>query len=166
MKRCPACNRIFEEAWLGFCTQDGTALVAVASDSGVASPPPSDSAIQEQTKSDLAEPQDFSGGVAEQSFQPVWQPPPPPTYAQPENKGLATASMVCGISSTVCLGPVPAIVAIILGSVALSQIKKEPERIGGKQFAWIGIATGSLTVVLYGGIIIFYIVMIAIAASH
>ncbi len=37
---------------------------------------------------------------------------------------------------------------------------------GGKQFAWIGIATGSLTVVLYGGMIVFYVIMIAIAASH
>src|SRR6266536_576292 len=27
MKRCPTCNRTFEEDWLAFCTQDGTTLV-------------------------------------------------------------------------------------------------------------------------------------------
>ena len=27
MKRCPNCNRTFEEDWLAFCTQDGTTLI-------------------------------------------------------------------------------------------------------------------------------------------
>src|SRR5205823_8281514 len=27
MKRCPSCNRTFEDDWLAFCTEDGTTLV-------------------------------------------------------------------------------------------------------------------------------------------
>ena len=27
MKRCPTCNRTFEEDWLAFCTQDGATLL-------------------------------------------------------------------------------------------------------------------------------------------
>ena len=73
--------------------------------------------------------------------------------------------MVCGITATLCLGPIPGIVAIILGAVALSQIKKDPQRVGGKQFAWVGIATDSVSVLLYGAIIIFYVMMMVLAAS-
>jgi len=75
--------------------------------------------------------------------------------------------MVIGIiSATVgwlCLGPIPGVLAIILGAVALSQIKKNPERNAGGQLAWIGIATGTLTVVVY--VIFFLIYIIALIAS-
>jgi hypothetical protein len=101
--------------------------------------------------------------------QPAWQAPPPPSYARPQNKSLATGSMVLGIISVtvgwMCFGPIPAIIAIILGLVALSQIKKNPDHFGGQPFAWIGVITGGLTVLVYGGIMIFYVIMIAIAAS-
>ena len=67
------------------------------------------------------------------------------------------ASMILGIISItigwLCFGPILAIAAIIIGAVALSQIKNTPERVGGKQMAWTGVITGSLALV---GIIIFY----------
>lgn len=72
--------------------------------------------------------------------------------------------MVIGIISItvgwLCLGPVPAVVAIILGGIALSQIKKSPDRVAGKQAAWVGIITGGVTVVIYIGIMIIYLVAI------
>lgn len=72
--------------------------------------------------------------------------------------------MVIGIISItfgwLCLGPVPAILAIVLGGVALSQIKKNPERIGGKQAALVGIVTGGLTVVIYAIVMIIYVIAI------
>ena len=75
--------------------------------------------------------------------------------------------MVLGIVSVtvgwICFGPIPGIASIILGVVALSQIKKTPDRTGGKQMAWIGVATGSVTVLIYVGIMIFYVVMIIAA---
>lgn len=75
--------------------------------------------------------------------------------------------MVIGIISVtvgwLCLGPLPAIVAIVLGAIALSQIKKTPDRVGGRQAAWIGIITGGLTVLIYAGIMIFYVVVMIAA---
>ena len=68
--------------------------------------------------------------------------------------------MIVGIASIACLGPIPAIVAIILGAVALSQMKKDPEGVGGRQAALAGIITGGLTVIIYGGLMIIYIIAI------
>lgn len=94
---------------------------------------------------------------------PAWQPPPPPTVQQP-NKNLAVAAMIIGIISVtvgwLCLGPIPGIAAIILGVVALSQMKRNPERVGGLPLAWTGIITGSITVLIYVIIMIIYIVAI------
>lgn len=68
------------------------------------------------------------------------------------------ASMILGIISItigwLCFGPLLAIAAIVTGAIALSQIKKTPERVGGKQMALIGVVTGSLAVL---GIMIFYV---------
>ena len=70
--------------------------------------------------------------------------------------------MVVGIISLtfgwLCAGPVPAILSVILGAIALSQIKKNPERFTGAPFAWTGIATGGLTLVIWGVLMIFYII--------
>jgi len=91
---------------------------------------------------------------------PVWLPPPAP-YVRPPSQGLAIGSMITGILGllvgTFCLGPIPGIVALILGLIALSQIKKYPERVGGKPFAIVGIVTGGLTVLFYVVLIIGFI---------
>jgi hypothetical protein len=170
MKRCPNCNQTFEEDWLSFCTQDGTTLVEESTASSeppptMMAPPPNLALPNEQASwnppaSDVAP----SPPRWEQPITPAWQPPPPPTYVQQANKSLAVASMVIGIVSVtvgwLCLGPIPGIAAIILGAVALSQIKKNPDRVGGKQFAWTGVITGSITVLIYTILMIIYIVAI------
>ena len=79
---------------------------------------------------------------------------------------MATASMIIGIASMVCLGPIPAIVAIVLGAMTLSQIKKNPERVTGKQKAMTGIITGSLALLIYGGILIIYVLVFLFAATN
>jgi hypothetical protein len=70
--------------------------------------------------------------------------------------------MVLGIISItvgwICFGPIPAIAAIILGFVSLSQIKKDPERVTGRQFALIGVITGGLTLVIYAGVMVLYFI--------
>lgn len=75
--------------------------------------------------------------------------------------------MVVGIISVtigwLCLGPIPGIAAIIMGAIALSQIKKTPERVGGKPMALIGVITGSITVLIYAGILVLYLVAIIAA---
>jgi hypothetical protein len=99
----------------------------------------------------------------------MWQPPPPPTYVQPENKSLATAAMVIGLIGVtvgwLCLGPIPGLAAIIMGAVALSQIKKTPDRVGGKPMAVVGVVTGGITVLIYAGIMVFYLVVLIAANS-
>ena len=131
MKRCPTCNRTFEEDWLAFCTQDGTTLVEDSPAKKeeppptiVAPPPPPVSGWKSPSgdlgsgqfpsqpgqplppPSSAAQP---SGGLGpgqyqppqQQQMQPGWQPPPPPPYAQGPKQGLAIASMCCGIFTIV-----------------------------------------------------------------
>lgn len=98
--------------------------------------------------------------------QPVWQPPPPPVPGiyprQQPSVGLAVASMIVGIlglaTGLFCFGPIPGVAALILGLVALSQIKKAPDRNGGKPFAIVGVVTGSLSILFYGLFIILAII--------
>ena len=172
MKRCPSCNQSFDEEWLSFCTRDGTTLVEDASSKNdppptMMAPPPE---VPKPEQANLSLPAAEYGAPVrphdEQPMQTEWQPPPPPAYAQPQSQGLATASMIAGIASVVCLGPAPAIVAIVLGLVALSQIKKNPDQVGGQGFAWTGVITGGVTVLLYGIIVIFYVIIIIIAAGN
>jgi hypothetical protein len=125
MKRCPTCNRTFEEDWLAFCTQDGTTLVddspAKANEPPptiLAPPPPPPGGWQQpsgglgsgQFQSQPAPPPPAnmsapSGGIGSGQFQPPqqmqpgWQPPPPPAYAPGPKQGMAVASMICGIFS-------------------------------------------------------------------
>src|SRR5713101_7071162 len=177
MKRCPTCNQTFDEEWLSFCTQDGTTLIDDAPLSS--EPPPTIGASSpaaaaipnEQATWNLPSGSGSGGQLSgPQSVKPAWQPPPPPAYAQPPNKSLSVAAMALGIISVtvgwMCFGPIPAIVAIILGAVSLSQIKKNPERVTGKQFAWVGIITGSLSLVIFAGVMVFYIIAMIMSANQ
>jgi hypothetical protein len=174
MKRCPTCNQIFEEDWLSFCTQDGTTLIEDAAQPAdppptILSPPPAEASAQNQQAawdSPSAQlPPSAPQWEPPQPMASAWQPPPPPAYAQPQNTSLATAAMVVGILSLFCLGPIPAIVAIVLGAVALSQMNKMPDKFGGRQSAWVGIIVGGVTILIYIAILIFYVVVIVAANS-
>jgi len=176
MKRCPTCNQTFEEEWLSFCTQDGTTLVEESTTANeppatILSPSQPDVAPQQPTwVAPSAElPPSSPQWQPPQPAAPIWQPPPPPSYVPPESKGLAVAAMVVGIISVtvgwLCLGPIPGIAAIIMGAVALSQIKKTPDRVGGKPMAVVGVVTGSVTVLIYAGIMVFYVVVLIAANS-
>jgi uncharacterized protein DUF4190 len=136
----------------------------------MASSPPASPGSSDQATWNLPSTGESGGQVAApKPVQPAWQPPPPPLLQAP-NKSLATAAMVIGIISVtvgwMCFGPIPAIAAIIMGGVALSQIKKDPERVGGKQFATVAVVTGGLTLVIYMGIVIFYVFMAIMAAAN
>src|SRR4051794_23377273 len=183
MKRCPNCNRTFEEDWLAFCTQDGTALIEDSPKSE--EPPLRDEMLP--TMIAMAPPPtggwkppsgDFgSGGFQSQipppatppagGFPPApqmqggWQPPPPPSYVQGQKQGLAIASMICGIGTITIgwccyLGVVSGPVAIGLGIYQLIQIKNKPDEATGKPFAIVGIATAAAYFVLLAIIILIY----------
>jgi hypothetical protein len=172
MKRCPSCNETFAEEWLSFCTKDGTTLIE---DAGSASEPPPTimappPAVPKPELLNLNLPAAEYGmpvrQFGERSIQPEWKPPPPPSYAQPQTNGLALASMIVGIASVLCFGPLPAIVAIILGLSALSQIKKNPDRAGGQNQAWTGIITGGVALVIHGAILILYVALIGLSVAN
>jgi hypothetical protein len=184
MKRCPTCNRTFDEDWLAFCTHDGTTLMveSPASPDGppptLLAPPPPPPAGWQQSSGGLGSGQFQSqpvpppvppsnivapsGGFPSGFPQPGgWQPPPPPPFAQGPKQGLAVASMICGIFSITvgwcCYsGVVAAPVAIALGIYQLSQIKSNPDQNTGKPFAIVGIVTGALYFVLIAFIILLY----------
>jgi len=70
---------------------------------------------------------------------------------QPQTrKGLAIASLVLGIISipTLSLLVIGAITALVLGSIALNRIKKEPAIYGGKGMAIAGIITSVVSLLL------------------
>jgi Domain of unknown function (DUF4190) len=175
MKYCPQCNKQFTEPWLSFCTVDGSPLVQeltppldpnwdpVIREPTVKTPPEQEAQwVPRQTP--------VAGGWIAPDERPpmspgVWQPPPPPyrPRSQP-NQGLALASMITaiiGIMAGGCLGPIPGIVALILGLSALSQIKKSPDKVGGKHFAVAGVIIGAINVAFYSLLFIWLILAIA-----
>ncbi len=179
MKYCPQCKRQFSEAWLSFCSDDGTPLVQ---DLTPASDPNWDPQIREpqvQTPDEQAtqwlprEPPVAGGWIAPDERPPMspgaWQPPPPPAV-YPRTPGpsqnLAMASMIVGLSGVLlswCFGPVPGIVALVLGLVALSQIKKSPEKYTGKGMAIAGIVIGAVNIAFYILLLIFWILARALS---
>ena len=74
---------------------------------------------------------------------------PPPEYGAPVpqagNNGLAVASLVCSIVGVFC-GGVLSIIGIVLGFVALNQIKRSGQ--GGKGMAQAGIIVGIISLIL------------------
>ncbi len=79
----------------------------------------------------------------------------PPLPSQPRNSQMAVWAMVTGILSVLCcqfLGPV----AIVLGAVALSQLKSCPE-LAGRGFAVTGIALGIVSLLMAVAVILLLI---------
>lgn len=73
----------------------------------------------------------------------------PVISGQPPSQGVAIGSMVCGILGFVgcCFWPVAgplAIVAIVLGFVAMGKVKADPSSFGGKGMAKAGVILGFL----------------------
>jgi len=170
MKYCPQCKRQFDEPWLSFCSDDGTPLIQELTPAKDPNWDPNIREPRRETKVDNPSEQEtqwlprqppMPGGWIPPDERPsmnppVWQPPPPPPY-RPTNarpsQGLALASMITAIAGLVfgfwCFGPLPGIAAVIMGAMALSQIKKTPDKVGGKPFATAGIVIGAITMVFY-----------------
>ena len=56
---------------------------------------------------------------------------------------------IAGLLLAGCFGPIPGVVGLVLGLVALSQIKKSPEKYTGKPMATAGVIIGGITVLIY-----------------
>jgi hypothetical protein len=164
VKRCPTCNRTFDEDWLAFCTDDGSTLIEMPSAPLSNEPPPTvfiPPAVD--TNPGAPKPFDLPGSYnPPQPVAPAWRPPPPPPIrpARIQKQGLAVASLILGIFSMtfgLCcgLGIFTALAGVITGSVSLVQIKNDPVTNTGKPLSIIGIILSS--VYLLVGIVFFMI---------
>jgi len=169
MKRCPTCNRTFDEDWLAFCTDDGSTLIETGGLPQSNEPPPTVFIPPAaDTSPDAPKPLDLPGSYnPPQPIAPAWQPPPPPPMRQGtvQKQGLAVASLILGIFSMTfgwccSIGLLTAPTAIILGSISLVQIKNDPVTNTGKPLSIIGIVLGSIYVLVW--LVIFLIYGIAI----
>jgi hypothetical protein len=164
MKYCPQCNRQYSEVWLTFCTDDGSLL---REDLTPSADPNWDPRIREPRVTDPSEPvtqwlpsdqpPPGRGWIAPDERAPLarpWQPPPPPAqpHARPSPPGTAIASFVFGIFGVmvglICAVPIPGIVAVILGFLALSQMKNAPHPTG-RGLAIAGIVMGAINLAFF-----------------
>jgi hypothetical protein len=81
----------------------------------------------------------------------------PYTYGQPyavapRKNGLGIASMVLGIVGVVVpcfwILQIPGVLAVVFGAVALSQLKKQPEKYTGRGMAVAGLVLGLVALVI------------------
>jgi hypothetical protein len=164
MKRCPVCNTTFDDPYLSFCPNDGTALLRMSPEeahtvlmsSGRSNDPTATSPIPPPTP----QPYSWANDAPQQ-----WTPPPPPALRGPATpqQALAAASLILGILGItigwLCGGPFLALFAVVLGIVALVQNKKDPIRYGGKPMAWIGTLLGAVVLAIYIVIVAIWIIM-------
>jgi len=138
MKRCPTCNRTYEDDALSFCLTDGSVLVKDEPVAGsfdpppMAAPPPAPDWSTPPTPAVPSAPSWSSVGLPPQAPSPTWggggypQPMPSPGYIQKKEQGLAIGSLVCGILSFLCCSVFTGIPAIVLGIMAISKEKNDP----------------------------------------
>jgi hypothetical protein len=166
MKRCPTCNRTFDDEWLAFCTEDGTTLVETQSAELPSEPPPTVWIPPAMDTNPVGgqKPFDLPGSYnPPQPVAPAWQPPPPPPVqmASGQKQGLAVASLVLGIFSITVgwccsIGMLSAPVGIVLGIVSLVQIKNDPVRNTGKPLSIVGLVLSSVYVLFWFIIFMLY----------
>ncbi len=60
-------------------------------------------------------------------------------YQRPQTNGLAIGSLICGLLGFSCLTAIP---AVIMGHIALGQIKREPQKFTGSGMAIAGLVFG------------------------
>jgi hypothetical protein len=185
MKYCPECNREYSDAWLTFCTNDGSLLREQLTppadpnwDPRIRGPQfdePSEQATQWLPRDPTApapsvpDPSADVGWVVPGERTPVthqWEPPPPPPQptVKPAPPGLAIASFVIGIVGVmmglVCAVPVPGILAVILGIIALVQLRGS-QNSTGRGLAIAGIVMGGINLAFFVFGILWFLVSVS-----
>jgi Domain of unknown function (DUF4190) len=173
MKRCPKCGQTYEDKDLNFCFNDGELLSYLAPDAPASGysdrplyandPPPTEflpsSRITNETRwtPPAAPPAVWQGNQAAPVNIPFSQYPTAVSPSQTlaiVSLGLGVGSLTVGwcCYSGTLLGPA----AIVVGVIALFQIKNNPQLYGGKGFAIAGIATAAVFLVVLLLVIIIY----------
>jgi len=163
MKYCPQCNRQYHDGST-FCTDDGSLLREELSpprdpnwDPRIRGPQ-TDAASEQPTQWLPRDPPAPGAWVPPDERAPMtgpWQPPPAPAPVRSNAKlpptGLATASFVCGgiavLFGMFCPMPIPGLLAVIFGLIALSQYREMPDR-PGRGFAVAGIVMGAINLAI------------------
>ena len=156
MKQCLKCDNTYADDSLNFCLEDGEMLV-----SGVVAEPPAGGYREDPPTMVINEarqtnPQNWPSSAPGQS----WQPAPMqqqfaglPMQVSP-TQTLAVVALCLGVGSLtigwccslgLLLGPA----ALITGFIALSQIKKDPQRYTGRGLAIAGMICGGVYIALY-----------------
>ena len=164
MKRCPLCNTTFDDPYLSFCPNDGTALLRMSPEEAhtvlMSQPVPTNQPGPSPIPPPAPQPYGWANDAPQR-----WTPPPPPALRGPATpqQALAAASLILGILGItigwLCGGPFLAFFAVVLGIVALVQNKKDPVRYGGKPMALIGTILGAIVLVIYIVIMAIWIIM-------
>jgi hypothetical protein len=124
------------------------------------------------------------GGSEPPRDRPLWEPPagsgqyqppatggqqPPPGFGyepprqQQQTPGNAVASLVLGIVGLVVCPIICSVLAIVFGQQAKGQIERDPN-LGGAGLAQAGYIMGIVGLVLYGLLILFWIIAIGAAS--
>ncbi len=173
MKKCPRCGQTYLDSAINFCLNDGELLSYLAEDapktlfqnaptSFVDDSPPTEFLKSPRVTSETNWPPQASP-IQYQSPQqglPLQQFAQYPTSLSP-NQTLAIVSLGLGIGSMTIgwccsMGLLLSPAALITGFIALSQIKKDPQRNSGRGFAIGGIVVGSVFLACYLLFIIIY----------
>ena len=166
MKQCPRCKQTYTDDNLNFCLEDGELL------SGLVSEPPPSRYVDDDPPPTMVmnEPRVTNPSNWPSSQPAAWQPPQPMFQQQQvfgqshmplsASQTLAAVSLGLGIGSMTIgwccyLGVLLSPAALITGFIALSQIKRDPQRYTGRGFAIAGIATAAAYVAL---LILFFII--------
>ncbi|MGQ0540811.1 MAG: DUF4190 domain-containing protein [Blastocatellia bacterium] len=166
MKRCPRCGQTYTESDINFCLNDGELLSRLV-DEQINSPfskepPPTRFADDSPPTLMMNTPRvtNQSNWQAPQPIQP-WQPANVPQQqftpcgmALSPNQTLAIVSLCLGIGSMTVgwccsMGLALSPAALITGFIALSMIKKDPNKYGGRGFAIGGVVTGAVFLAAY-----------------
>lgn len=187
MKHCPTCSANFDDDDLMYCTDDGTSLLAGANPFGPDTQATKVFAGSAPTEV-MSAPRPTEYGVGTPPLQapvrepyrwakegpPTWEPPPAPVpmpypVRQQQQTTTAILSLVFGIASItigwLCLGLPLGILAIILGFVALSQVKRNPVQYGGKPLAIGGLVTGGIVLLIHIAILLIWIMAMVFSAA-
>lgn len=181
MKKCPKCGQTYDDKDLNFCYNDGELLSYLAQDA------PTRTYNDAPRYADDPPPTEFMGS-ARVTQETGWNPPqaPPvvwqgnqpdqynapfsqfPTHVAP-NQTLSIVSLGLGVGSLTigwCCssGFVLSPAALIIGFIALKQIKKDPQQYSGKGFALGGIITAAVFLAIYLVIIIIYLIAALLGA--
>ncbi|HTH51578.1 MAG TPA: DUF4190 domain-containing protein [Pyrinomonadaceae bacterium] len=164
MKQCPRCNQTYSDETLNFCLNDGELLTMFQPEPGAYMDPPTMVMDQARVTDPIHGWQQQQAQAAQPPAQ--WQQPQMQNFggypmAAAPNQTLATVSLCLGVasltigwccSSGILLGPA----AIVVGLIAKSNIRKDPDKFTGSGMATAGIITGSVFIALYILIIVIY----------